>query len=230
MGYLRCDACGAKALSAASTCPRCQHALDLLDAGGRRVALRRCSGCDLMHRVDRPCPDCGEVPVRSVRPWALGTVAAAGIAATLWVGVSLAGGSRGERSNAPSATVAEASRAVTTEAGRAETAEVVASPNGEPSAGETMSVALSAPSAEGEPEASVETPVAPDSTTWQPAVALTWVNVRSDASLDGEVVGVVSPDSRALLGATRRGWRRITLDDVTGWVDPRLFASASSGG
>jgi SH3-like domain-containing protein len=60
-------------------------------------------------------------------------------------------------------------------------------------------------------------------------VARTWVNVRSDASLEGEVVGVVRPDSRALLGAERRGWRRITLDGVSGWVDPRLFASASAG-
>jgi uncharacterized protein YgiM (DUF1202 family) len=74
----------------------------------------------------------------------------------------------------------------------------------------------------------VSTP--PDSgATWQPAVARTWVNVRSDASLEGEVVGVVRPDSRALLGAERRGWRRITLDGVSGWVDPRLFASASAG-
>jgi SH3-like domain-containing protein len=72
--------------------------------------------------------------------------------------------------------------------------------------------------------------VEPDSVTWQPAVARTWVNVRNDASPNGEVVGVISPDSRAMLGTTRRGWRRVALDDVSGWVDPRLFSSANTGG
>ncbi len=64
---------------------------------------------------------------------------------------------------------------------------------------------------------------ATDSITWTPAVARTWVNVRNDASRGGEVVGVIKPASRAMLGTDRAGWRQVRSPDVTGWVDPRLF-------
>lgn len=63
----------------------------------------------------------------------------------------------------------------------------------------------------------------PDSVTWTPAVARTWVNVRSDASRNGEVVGVIQSGTRAMLGNDRAGWRQVRLPDVSGWVDPRLF-------
>lgn len=63
----------------------------------------------------------------------------------------------------------------------------------------------------------------PDSVTWTPAVARTWVNVRSDASRTGEVVGVIQSGTRAMLGTDRAGWRQVRLPDVSGWVDPRLF-------
>lgn len=66
-----------------------------------------------------------------------------------------------------------------------------------------------------------------DSITWTPAVARTWVNVRNDASRGGEVVGVIKPDSRAMLGTDRAGWRQVRSPDVTGWADPRLFAPDS---
>lgn len=66
-----------------------------------------------------------------------------------------------------------------------------------------------------------------DSITWTPAVARTWVNVRSDASRGGQVVGVIKPSSRAMLGTDRAGWRQVRSLDVTGWVDPRLFEADS---
>jgi SH3-like domain-containing protein len=59
------------------------------------------------------------------------------------------------------------------------------------------------------------------------AVARTWVNVRRDASRDGEVVGVIKPESRAWLEHGRAGWRRVRAQDVRGWVDPRLFEADS---
>jgi len=62
-----------------------------------------------------------------------------------------------------------------------------------------------------------------DSIEWIPAVARTWVNVRDDAGRGGNVVGVINPSSRAMLGTTRAGWRQVKSTDVTGWVDPRLF-------
>ena len=62
---------------------------------------------------------------------------------------------------------------------------------------------------------------------WVPAVARTWVNVRRDASRDGEVVGVLEPESRAWLERGRAGWRRVRTQDVRGWVDARLFEADS---
>lgn len=75
------------------------------------------------------------------------------------------------------------------------------------------------------PSDSVAVPVsaALDSITWTPAVARTWVNVRNDASRGGEVVGVIKPSERAMLGTDRAGWRQVRSPDVTGWVDPRHF-------
>jgi hypothetical protein len=70
-------------------------------------------------------------------------------------------------------------------------------------------------------------PAARDSVRWVSAVARTWVNVRRDASRDGEVVGVIKPESRAWLEHGRAGWRRVRAQDVRGWVDPRLFEADS---
>lgn len=205
-------------LSAASTCPRCLHELDLYDVGGRRVALRRCSGCDLMRRVDRPCAACGDMPVVSARPWAVRAAAVAAVAVTLWAGASLTSGARLDRAASPAVGGTQgASRAVAPLPVSSEQAFAV---------GQGGSAAPDGPPLPDTPAAPVAAPIVPDSMMWQSAVARTWVNVRSDASPDSEVVGVISPDSRALLGTTRRGWRRITLDDVSGWVDPRHFSPA----
>lgn len=62
-----------------------------------------------------------------------------------------------------------------------------------------------------------------DSIRWVPAVARTWVNVRSNASRGGDVVGVIKPDEKAMLGVGRSGWRQVRLSDINGWVDPKLF-------
>jgi SH3-like domain-containing protein len=63
----------------------------------------------------------------------------------------------------------------------------------------------------------------PDEIQWTPAVARTWVNVRSDASRGGQVVGVIKPAARAMLGTGRAGWRQVRSPDISGWADPRLF-------
>lgn len=75
---------------------------------------------------------------------------------------------------------------------------------------------------------SLDMHAAGDSIVWTPAVARTWVNVRNAASRGGEVVGVIKPESKALLGTGRDGWRRVRLSDISGWVDPRLFETDSA--
>lgn len=78
------------------------------------------------------------------------------------------------------------------------------------------------------PDVTIEMPAeAADSIRWIPAVARTWVNVRSDASRGGDVVGVIKPSEKAMLGVGRDGWRQVRSPDVTGWVDPRLFEADS---
>ncbi|HYW30219.1 MAG TPA: hypothetical protein VE869_01850 [Gemmatimonas sp.] len=68
-----------------------------------------------------------------------------------------------------------------------------------------------------------------DTVHWVPAVARTWVNVRNEAGRGADVVGVIKPASRAMLGGTgRAGWRQVRSDSATGWVDPKLFDADSA--
>jgi SH3 domain-containing protein len=46
MRSVRCDACGAKAMTAAAKCPKCSHLLDLRDGFGELLPLAYCSTCD----------------------------------------------------------------------------------------------------------------------------------------------------------------------------------------
>ncbi len=187
-----------------------------------------------MHRRDRACHWCGEQPASS---WPSSKVlgVAAGVAAICATGFGawsyrapirdtaqlviarvFAPGVRTENnvSGVPVATVAQ-----------------VASPT-EASPSETMPVdsALTTDSTVTADGIAAGTMVASasDSIQWTPAVARTWVNVRNDASRGGNVVGVINPSSRAMLGTTRAGWRLVKSTDVTGWADPRLFEPDSN--
>jgi hypothetical protein len=58
--YVRCDACGAKALVAASQCPQCGHAFWLRDSRGVPVPLAHCPSCDIYYpRRLGQCRWCG---------------------------------------------------------------------------------------------------------------------------------------------------------------------------
>lgn len=216
MAYLRCTACGSKALVAASQCPRCWHPFQLVNARGDRAKLARCRGCGIMHRADSLCHWCGEIKTpawRSAAVWRplSGLAAAAVLAVGGWqLGPGALSAVRSSAaslraSTAPVATVAEGSAGTPS----------VAAPRPEPRDNGLITSAMAA------------TVTQADSIEWTPAVARTWVNVRSDASRDGEVVGVIQPDARALLGSDRAGWRQVRSTEVTGWVDPRLFDADS---
>src|SRR6476660_1738067 len=45
MRAVRCDVCGAKAMTAAAQCPTCGHAFELRDGFGELVPLAYCSSC-----------------------------------------------------------------------------------------------------------------------------------------------------------------------------------------
>ncbi len=75
---------------------------------------------------------------------------------------------------------------------------------------------------------SVTSEPAPVAIRWQRARATTWVNVRSGATRDAEIVGRVQPEVIVQLGEWRAGWRAIRAGSIAGWVDPTLFVSDSA--
>ncbi|MEO6446186.1 MAG: hypothetical protein ABIZ91_10935 [Gemmatimonadaceae bacterium] len=76
------------------------------------------------------------------------------------------------------------------------------------------------------PPAAVEqvAPV-PGTIRWQAATALNWVNIRSDARLDASVVGMLTPNQGVEMGDVMRGWRRVRVGAVQGWVDASFLAA-----
>jgi hypothetical protein len=89
MRFVRCEACGAKALVAASQCPQCGIALELRNSHGDPIPLAHCENCDLYYPRSRgECRWCGTkspgFPTATVGWSALGLVAAVGIGWVAW--------------------------------------------------------------------------------------------------------------------------------------------------
>lgn len=232
MAYLRCTQCGSKALVAASQCPKCAHPFNLLDARGERAKLKRCRSCGIMHRADGHCHWCGEVKgldisrLTSLRVdssvWR--TAAAVALTVTAAGGVWRFAPQLKDAANSARAavnTASTASEAIDTRQSDAAGTRV-AGPALTPAP-----VAATSDSALASVATALQTSAAADGIQWTPAVARTWVNVRSDASRGGQVVGVIKPAARAMLGTDRAGWRQVRSPDISGWVDPRLFEADS---
>lgn len=63
MRSVRCDACGTKALMAASQCPKCGHLFDVRDGFGELLPLAYCSTCDSYYPESiGACRWCGTKP------------------------------------------------------------------------------------------------------------------------------------------------------------------------
>lgn len=234
MGYLRCEACGAKALSAASTCPSCAAPFSVHDGRGTRVALKRCSGCGIMHRRDRSCHWCGEqrsVAWRSpmVLRSATGVAAVALVAIGSWImrdrvadviSVAYAAVNSSPVLEAKAVSIAQLQTAAVDVVPPTAEAPVAAQPTGE---------LQGEPRVDGVLMGTAAGAIAVvDSILWVPAVATTWVNVRRDASRDGDVVGIIRPSEKAMLGVGRSRWRQLKSPEFTGWVDGSLFAADSA--
>ncbi len=218
MGFLRCTACGSKALVAASQCPRCAHPFRLLNSRGDRVKLSRCRGCGIMHRFDETCHWCGVLPKvawQSPAVWrsAAAVLLSVALAASAWRYGSPLGGQLLQRLRAEAPAFEQVA-----------TSDVVTPA---PTAVADSGISTAAPPMTRTDSLVVPTAGTLDSITWTPAVARTWVNVRNDASRGGDVIGVIKPAARAMLGTDRSGWRQVRSPNVNGWVDPRLFAPDS---
>jgi len=231
MAYLRCTQCGAKALVAASQCPKCAHPFSLLDARGERAKLKRCRSCGIMHRADAHCHWCGEVKGMGLSRVTFSSLRVdSGVwrtAAAVALMVIAAGGVwrlAPELKVSPSGARPLAN--IATPVPIPAEARVNATPDTVVAAA-SVAVATT-PSAPGDstgdliPSATLGGGTT-DEIQWTPAVARTWVNVRSDASRGGVVIGVIKPAARAMLGTDRAGWRQVRSPDISGWADPRLF-------
>jgi hypothetical protein len=231
--YVRCDACGAKALFAASRCPKCTHAFFLRNHRGGMVPLAHCRKCDTYYpRAVGGCKWCGT----KMGPAGVsgGTMAIAGLVAialaalVYFQGFARRGVAEGTRSDTP----APASESV-----------LVTSPPPVPVVVDTTSPdTLPNDSAmAATPAAAVAVTTAPTvatvppppgsglpvTTTWTRAVTITFINVRSAADRKAPVVGVINPNMSVELGARLHGWREVRAANLKGWADPRHFKDDS---
>ena len=108
MRFVRCEACGAKALVAASQCPKCGHLLALRDDDGNTVPLDRCRVCDCYYPRSRgPCRWCvSQQPPSRVPALLLGGGAAMLLAGVTWGGWQVFGDGEQPTPRAPVATAA----------------------------------------------------------------------------------------------------------------------------
>lgn len=234
MAYLRCESCGAKALVAASRCPRCAADFNLVAAGGGRLPLVQCRTCGIMHARGRACHWCPEQGRSSWRSPMVGIAASAvllaGAGASSWryrAEIESAYGRVMERTTAPAIGVNTAGLAF------AQVGERAAAPSVSPAISPVEPVPVPLDPIPSGPQNGAEAGIAvsavaatlpQDTVQWVPAVARTWVNVRNEAGRDNQVVGVIRTGSRALLGGTgREGWRQVRTDSATGWVNPKHF-------
>ena len=87
MRSVRCDACGTKALMAASQCPKCSHLFEVRDGFGELLPLSFCSSCQSYYPAHvGSCKWCGTVPepVRKPLPWT--HISVGGLIAMAWLG------------------------------------------------------------------------------------------------------------------------------------------------
>jgi hypothetical protein len=87
MRSVRCDACGTKALMAASQCPKCSHLFEVRDGFGELLPLSFCTSCQSYYPAHvGSCKWCGTVPepVRKPLPWT--HIGVGGLIALAWLG------------------------------------------------------------------------------------------------------------------------------------------------
>jgi len=237
MDFVRCDACGAKAILAASQCPKCADPLYVRNERGDDVRLARCRSCHTYYPASREgCRWCSAVTRATVPPWIPKSAAAVMAIAVGWGGwqVLPAGSPREPTpdvmtqpqavtrlvsvavlpSSAPHSTPrAKVLPAITTDT-RAR-----AATKGAPTAAAT-SVTQDQTSTTANASGPVHTA---GSTELVSAKATTWVNVRAEANSKSAIVGIVLPDSIVELSESRRSWRRVSTRSFTGWAVAKLF-------
>ena len=135
MRSVRCDACGAKAMTAAAKCPKCSHLLDLRDGFGELLPLAYCSSCDSYYPEHLgECKWCHTKPERPPIGPKIWRAVGAGLAAVLggvWLVGNLTSDAKPQRAKTGTQSVARkaASDSITDSVKQAAPTAVVASAN-----------------------------------------------------------------------------------------------------
>jgi hypothetical protein len=237
MHFVRCDACGAKALLAASQCPKCAEPLYVRNDRGDDVRLARCRSCHTYYPASREgCRWCAAVERAMVPRWIPKAAAAVLAIAVGWGGWQFLPGSIPPKpapdmmTLQPPAVTRLASVAVLPSPATNSTQRAKVLPSsttgtrargatrGAPTAGATITRAQTSITADAPGLA--PTAGSPELVS---AKATTWVNVRAEANSKSAIVGIVLPDSIVELSESHRNWRRVSTRSFTGWAVAKLF-------
>jgi len=236
MDFVRCDACGAKALLAASQCPKCAEPLYVRNDRGDDVRLARCRSCHAFYPASREgCRWCPAVTRAMVPPWVPKAAAAVLAIAVGWGGwqflpaINPPEPTPDAMTLRPPAVTRLASVAVLPSPATDSTQRAKVLPAIPTSTRATGATLVAPTPARGTRDQTSTTAdgsgLAPTagSTELVSAKATTWVNVRAEANSKSAIVGIVLPDSIVELSESHRSWRRVSTRSFTGWAVAKLF-------
>jgi hypothetical protein len=220
MRSMRCDACGNKALMAASQCPSCGHLFEVRDGFGKLLPLAFCSACDSFYPAHvGSCKWCGTTPAPPPNTPRIWKTAGAVALVVMIVAVWLLRGSE----KTPSTKVAQQGDPV------AAPQTVAATPAPTPVVAVAPPTDVAAPTVSDTtpPPATASVNVRAPSSRWVTTVARDWAIVRAGPSKETRIVASVGPGARVQLGESQGTWRRIRARGIAGWVEPHTaFAAA----
>ena len=233
MQYVRCEACGAKALLAASQCPKCANPLQLRDHHGDFVDLTQCRKCDTWYPTSRGgCKWCGTKPGSgpSSRLF-VGIGAAVALAAIAWWFVVRVSGPGSTNAAPPAVQDSTPADTLPSVASVTVTPAITASPEsaavGPDTLGRGDTVTTPAPNIAPPPAPAAALPpgvMQPPTGFTRSGIASpdTYINLRTDPDRASAIVGTINPGTQVETGARFRGWRQVrTPAGQVGWVDPR---------
>lgn len=233
MQYVRCEACGAKALLAASQCPKCSNPLQLRDHHGEFVSLTQCRKCDTWYPTSRGgCKWCGTKPGSgpSSRVFA-GIGASLAVAALVWWMVARMSDPAASEARSPAAEIRPPADSLPSVASVTVTPSVTAPPESSTFGSDTTargdSVTNPAPNIAPPPAPAAALPpgvMQPPTGFTRSGIASpdTYINLRTEPDRAAAIVGTINPGTQVETGARFRGWRQVrTPAGQVGWVDPR---------
>ena len=231
MQYVRCEACGAKALLAASRCPKCAHPLELRDHHGEFVALTHCRKCDTWYPTSRGgCKWCGTKPGTGASPRLYTAIAAAVLVAGLgwWAFVRQGGTPEAADSVAAAPPAVDSLPSVAAVTVTPDTTAALA-PATVPQDSFGLADTVSTPAPQIAPPVQPATPAAAGAvqaptgfTRSGYASPDTYINLRAEPDRAAAIVGTINPGTQVETGARFRRWRQVrTTGGQVGWVDPR---------